>query len=192
LAGPDREVIFRQEYEPGALGLSDFTDMNMLGVTVGCAAFNHRLYHFRLAFSGFEHAHVVLGGESFVALAVERATIRLGGVPREHHSAETHEQPHLMVGDVEAGQGLIPQGIETNQMLDPVMPDRQMPPRPAWAKEAFAPALPLLARVGLSPPFVAPAAARPHPDRRCLLTLIVGAQRTVLRTPARSGCSGRS
>jgi hypothetical protein len=31
--------------------------------------FDHRLYHFRLAFSGFEHAHVVLGGESFVALA---------------------------------------------------------------------------------------------------------------------------
>ena len=27
------------------------------------------LYHFRLAYSGFEHAHVVLGGESFVALA---------------------------------------------------------------------------------------------------------------------------
>jgi hypothetical protein len=29
----------------------------------------HRLYHFHLAFPGFEHAHVVLGGESFVALA---------------------------------------------------------------------------------------------------------------------------
>lgn len=29
---------------------------------------DHRLYHFRLAFSGFAHAHVVLGGESFVAL----------------------------------------------------------------------------------------------------------------------------
>jgi hypothetical protein len=28
-----------------------------------------RFYHFRLPFSGFEHAHVVLGGESFVALA---------------------------------------------------------------------------------------------------------------------------
>jgi hypothetical protein len=26
--------------------------------------FDHRLYHFRLPFSGFEHAHVVLGGES--------------------------------------------------------------------------------------------------------------------------------
>jgi hypothetical protein len=31
--------------------------------------FDHRLYHFRLAFSGWEHVHVVLGGESFVALA---------------------------------------------------------------------------------------------------------------------------
>ncbi|MGA1597348.1 MAG: hypothetical protein ACO4AG_12045, partial [Candidatus Nanopelagicales bacterium] len=40
-----------------------------LGVTVGGAALDHRLYHFRLAFSGFEHAHVVLGGESFAALA---------------------------------------------------------------------------------------------------------------------------
>jgi hypothetical protein len=88
LAGPDREVIFRQEYEPGALGLSDFTDTNMLGVTVGGAALDHRLYHFRLAFSGFEHAHVVLGGESFVALAegLQNALWALGGVPREHRS----------------------------------------------------------------------------------------------------------
>jgi hypothetical protein len=29
-------------------------------------ALDHRLYHFRLAFSGFEHAEIVLGGESFV------------------------------------------------------------------------------------------------------------------------------
>lgn len=88
LAGPDRDVIFRQEYEPGALGLSDFTDTNMLGVTVGGAALDHRLYHFRLAFSGFEHAHVVLGGESFVALAegLQNALWALGGVPREHRS----------------------------------------------------------------------------------------------------------
>ena len=48
----------------------------------------HRLYHFRLAFSGFEHAHVVLGGESFVALAegLQNALWALGGVPREHRS----------------------------------------------------------------------------------------------------------
>lgn len=29
----------------------------------------HLLYRFRLPRSGFEHAHVILGGESFVALA---------------------------------------------------------------------------------------------------------------------------
>ena len=40
-----------------------------LGVTVAGQSLIHRLYHFRLAYGGFEHAHVVLGGESFVALA---------------------------------------------------------------------------------------------------------------------------
>src|SRR6202162_213135 len=69
LAGPERDVIFRQQHEPGGLGLSDFTDTSALGVTVAGVVLEHRLYHFRLAFSGFEHAHVVLGGESFVALA---------------------------------------------------------------------------------------------------------------------------
>jgi hypothetical protein len=48
----------------------------------------HRLYHFRLAFSGFEHADVVLGGESFVALAegLQNALWTLGGVPEQHRS----------------------------------------------------------------------------------------------------------
>jgi hypothetical protein len=69
LEGPEQDVIFRQEHEPGRLGLSDFTDTSALGITIAGQPFDHRLYHFRLAFSGFEHAHVVLGGESFVALA---------------------------------------------------------------------------------------------------------------------------
>lgn len=88
LNGPEREVIFRQETEPGRLGLSDFTDTSALRITIAGAAFDHRLYHFRLAFSGFEHAHVVLGGESFVALAegLQNALWALGGVPREHRS----------------------------------------------------------------------------------------------------------
>ena len=51
------------------MGLSDFTDMGDLAVIIGGVPLDHRLYHFRLVFSGFEHAHVVLGGESFVALA---------------------------------------------------------------------------------------------------------------------------
>lgn len=42
--------------------------------------------HFRLACSGFEHAHVILGGESYVALAegLQNALWSLGGAPREH------------------------------------------------------------------------------------------------------------
>ena len=81
-------MIFRQVHEPGRLGLSDFTDMSALGVTIAGVALDHRLYHFRLAFSGFEHAHVVLGGESFVALAegLQNALWALGGAPREHRS----------------------------------------------------------------------------------------------------------
>jgi hypothetical protein len=43
--------------------------MGELGITIAGEPFEHRLYHFRLPFSGFEHAHLVLGGESFVALA---------------------------------------------------------------------------------------------------------------------------
>jgi hypothetical protein len=88
LAGPEQDVIFRQEHEPGRLGLSDFTDTSALGVTIAGVALAHRLYHFRLAFSGFEHAHVVLGGESFVALAegLQNALWTLGGVPEQHRS----------------------------------------------------------------------------------------------------------
>src|SRR5471032_575075 len=88
LAGPEQDVIFRREHEPGRLGLSDFTDTSVLGVMVAGVVLGHRLYHFRLAFSGFEHAHVVLGGESFVALAegLQNALWALGGAPREHRS----------------------------------------------------------------------------------------------------------
>jgi len=88
LSGPEREVIFRQVHQPGRLGLSDFTDTTALCVTVAGVALEHRLYHFRLAFSGFEHAHVVLGGESYVALAegLQNALWGLGGVPSEHRS----------------------------------------------------------------------------------------------------------
>ncbi len=58
----DQEIIFRQVHEPGRMGLSDFTDMTDLGVTIVGVQLDHRLYHFRLAYSGFEHAHVILGG----------------------------------------------------------------------------------------------------------------------------------
>lgn len=88
LNGPERDVIFRQEHVAGRLGLSDFTDMGELGITVAGVPLDHRLYHFRLVFSGFEHAHIILGGESFVALAegLQNALWALGGAPRQHRT----------------------------------------------------------------------------------------------------------
>jgi transposase InsO family protein len=88
LNGPERDVIFRQEHHPGRLGLSDFTDMSEAGITIAGAPLDHRLYHFRLVFSGFEHAHVILGGESYVALAegLQNALWALGGVPQQHRT----------------------------------------------------------------------------------------------------------
>src|SRR5215217_7735906 len=86
--GPEREVMFPQTHAPGRLGLSDFTHAGDLGVTVGGAPLDHMLYHFALAFSGFESAEVVLGGESFAALAsgLQNALATLGGAPVEHRT----------------------------------------------------------------------------------------------------------
>jgi transposase InsO family protein len=88
LHGEEQEVIFRQVHEPGRMGLSDFTDMADLGITIAGVALHHRLYHFRLVWSGFEHAHVILGGESYVALAqgLQNALWALGGSPIDHRS----------------------------------------------------------------------------------------------------------
>jgi hypothetical protein len=88
LNGAERDIIFRQEHPPGRLGLSDFTDMRDLGVSIAGVVLDHRLYHFRLAFSGWEHAHVILGGESFVALAegLQNALWALGAAPLQHRS----------------------------------------------------------------------------------------------------------
>ena len=88
LHGAEQDVIFRQTHEPGRTGLSDFTDMGDCGISIAGVPLDHRLYHFRLAYSGFEHAHVVLGGESFTALAegLQNALWSLGGAPREHRT----------------------------------------------------------------------------------------------------------
>ncbi|MBV9046879.1 MAG: IS21 family transposase [Solirubrobacterales bacterium] len=88
LHGPEREVIFRQDHPPGRQGLSDFTDMGDLAVTIAGQALDHRLYHFTLAYSGWEYAEVVLGGESYTALAcgLQNALWALAGAPAEHRS----------------------------------------------------------------------------------------------------------
>lgn len=86
--GAERDVFFAQEHPPGRLGLSDFTVADELDVQIGGTAFNHRLYQFALAHSGWRHAVVVTGGESFLALSsgLQAALWRLGGVPEEHRT----------------------------------------------------------------------------------------------------------
>ena len=86
--GPEREVYFAQEHPPGRLGLSDFTVCDELGVIIDEVAFPHRIYQFALAHSGWRHAVVMQGGESFVALCagLQSALWRLGGVPEEHRT----------------------------------------------------------------------------------------------------------
>ena len=80
-------MIFRQTHEPGRLGLSDFTDMGSLGATIAAQPLYHLVYHFRLVWSGFEHAHVILGGESCRSGGgLQNALWSVGGAPLYHRS----------------------------------------------------------------------------------------------------------
>ena len=86
--GPAKEVFFPQEHRPGHRGLSDFTAMRKLCVTIAGVLFAHILYHFVLAFSRWEHVEVVEGGESFAALSkgLQNALWQAGGTPLEHRT----------------------------------------------------------------------------------------------------------
>jgi len=121
LNGPEQDVIFRQEHAPGRLGLSDFTDASILRVSIAGDPLDHRLYHFRLAFSGFEHAHVVLGGESFVALAegLQNALWALGGVPTEHRSDSLSAAFRNLNADAQADLTQRYQGLMRHYGMEP-------------------------------------------------------------------------
>lgn len=86
--GPEQEVIFRQKYVPGFMGISDYTWMNKLEITLNGEHFKHKLFHYKLVFSGWTYVQVVLGGESFESLStgVQNAFWRSGGVPQTHRT----------------------------------------------------------------------------------------------------------
>ena len=86
--GPAKEVMFPQAHRPGLRALSDFTVLKHVVITIDGERLDHRLFHFRLAYSGWCHVRVVLGGESYPALAegVTEALEHLGGVPAEHRT----------------------------------------------------------------------------------------------------------
>ena len=52
LHGPEPEVMFMLRHEPGVVGLSDFTKLKGMEITIGGKPFEHLIYHYRLAYSG--------------------------------------------------------------------------------------------------------------------------------------------
>jgi hypothetical protein len=88
LHGPEKEVMFRQIYMPGRQGFSDFTKLKGVEITIKGKPLKHLLYHFRLPYSKWSYMKVVLGGESYTALAegLQEALWRLGGAPLEHRT----------------------------------------------------------------------------------------------------------
>ena len=86
--GPDKEVIFLQRHSPGDMGISDYTWMNTLNITLANEIFKHKVYHYRLVYSGWTYIQVILGGESFESLSsgLQNALWRSGGVPTTHRT----------------------------------------------------------------------------------------------------------
>ena len=77
--GPAKEVMFRQQKVPARLGLSDFTLLKDVQVSIAGQPFKHLLYHYRLAFSGWCHVKVTCGGETVTRL---RCTLALAPTAR--------------------------------------------------------------------------------------------------------------
>jgi hypothetical protein len=86
--GNPKEVMFKIQHLAGELGLSDFTHLKGVTVTVKGQPFQHILYHYRLAFSGWQYVQVIQGGESFVGLSqgLQNALSACGGVPKHHRT----------------------------------------------------------------------------------------------------------
>jgi hypothetical protein len=86
--GKPKEVMFQIRHFPGEMGLSDFTQLKGVTITVKGHPFAHLLYHYRLAFSGWQYVQVIQGGESFVGLSngLQNALAACGGVPRTHRT----------------------------------------------------------------------------------------------------------
>ncbi len=88
LHGSSPEVMFELRHEPGLIGFSDFTELKGITITIAGTPFEHLLYHYRLGYSGWQYAHIIQGGESFIALAegLQNALAACGGVPKQHRT----------------------------------------------------------------------------------------------------------
>jgi len=107
ISGPERELIFRQEHPPGWQALSDFTDAEVLDVTIAGAPFPHLLYHFWLAFSGWQYVKAIQGGESFTALTegCQEALWQLGASPTTHRTDRLSAAYRNLADEDDAARG---------------------------------------------------------------------------------------
>lgn len=65
--GPNKEVFFPQDHQPGHLGAFDFTHCGELGVTIAGVHFVHLMFQFVLAWSGWRRISITMG-ETYEAL----------------------------------------------------------------------------------------------------------------------------
>jgi hypothetical protein len=88
LYGDPKEVMFEIRHVPGEMGLSDFTELKDVTITIAGQPFEHILYHYRLAYSGWQYVQVIQGGESFIGLSegLQNALFACGGVPQIHRT----------------------------------------------------------------------------------------------------------
>lgn len=88
LYGPSPEVMFEIRHEPGMMGISDFTKLKGVNITIQGEPFEHLIYHYRLTYSGWQYAQIIQGGESFVALSegLQNALQACGGSPKQHRT----------------------------------------------------------------------------------------------------------
>jgi hypothetical protein len=96
------------------------------GISIAGVLLDHRLYHFRLAFSGWEHAHVVLGGESFVAPAegLQNALWALGRAPMQHRSDSLSAAFRNLAADTRRDQTRRYEALCAHYRMEPIRNNR--------------------------------------------------------------------
>lgn len=101
--GPEKEVFFAQEHQPGEAMQTDFTHCDELAVTIAGEPFPHMLCHPVLPYSNWEWA-TVCHSESLMALrrGVQAALFKLGRVPEFHQTDNSTAATHN-VGDGKRG-----------------------------------------------------------------------------------------
>lgn len=90
IEGPEKEIVFPQQFRGGEFSQSDVTSMNELGVTIQGEAFPHRYFHFVLPFSNWETGQICFS-ENFETLSscLQDAWWELGGVAAVHQCDNT-------------------------------------------------------------------------------------------------------